>query len=79
MPKIHLRHPGFTLQSSACRPLARIQNLDNKIHDNGDSRYICRNELDKACFQHDMHYENLPRRNVSDNLLCGKYSKLLVI
>ena len=25
----------------------------------GDSRYIYQNELDKACFQHDMAYENL--------------------
>ena len=29
---------------------ATIQNLK----ETRDSRYICRNELDKACFQHDM-------------------------
>ena len=27
-----------------------------KIKDTGDSNYICKNEPDKACFQHDMAY-----------------------
>ena len=31
----------------------RIQKLKKKT---GDSRYIYRNELDKACFQYDMNY-----------------------
>ena len=34
-----------------------------------DTRYIYRNELDKACFQHDMAYgdfENLARMTASD-------------
>ena len=37
-----------------------------------DSRYINRNELDKACFRHDMAYGdfgNLARRTSSDNVL----------
>ena len=29
------------------------------FRETGDSRYIYQNELDKACFQHDMAYENL--------------------
>ena len=33
----------------------RIRNF----RETGDSRYIYQNELDKACFQHDMAYENL--------------------
>ena len=35
-------------------------------------RYIHRNELDKACFQHDMTYgdfKDLPRRTTSDKVL----------
>ena len=41
----------------------------------GDPRYIYQNELDKACFQHDMAYgdfKNLPRRTVWYKVLCDK-------
>ena len=41
----------------------------------GDSRYIYQNELDKACFQHDMAYgdlEDLTRRTASDKILRDK-------
>ena len=38
----------------------------------GDLRYIYRNELDKACFQHDMAYGNFKdfaKRTASDKVL----------
>ena len=41
----------------------------------GDANYIYRNELDKACFQHDMAYEDfkdLKRRTQSDKVLKDK-------
>ena len=41
----------------------------------GDSRYIYQNELDKACFQHEMAYgdfKDLSRRTASDKILCDK-------
>ena len=41
----------------------------------GDSRYIYQNELDKACFQHDMAYgdfKDLTRRTASDKILRDK-------
>ena len=41
----------------------------------GDSRYIYKNELDKACFQHDMAYgdfKDLGRRTVLDKVLRDK-------
>ena len=41
----------------------------------GDTQYIYRNELDKACFQHDMAYgdfKDLKRRTQSDNVLKDK-------
>ena len=41
----------------------------------GDTRYIYRNELDKACFQHDMAYgdsKDLKRRTQSDKALKDK-------
>ena len=44
MPEMHLTEPKFTY--STCGPF--------KIY----SRYIYQNELDKACFQHDMAYRD---------------------
>ena len=41
----------------------------------GDSRYIYQNELDKACFQHDMAYgdfTDLTRTTASDKMLRDK-------
>ena len=46
-----------------------------KYKETGDTKYINRNELDKACFQHDMAYENLKdltRRTASDKILRDK-------
>ena len=40
-----------------------------KIKETGDTSYIYKNELDKACFQHDMAYgefKDLKRRTFSD-------------
>ena len=54
MPEIHLRQPGFIY--SACGPFTRNKQRIQKIMQTGDTSYIYRNELDKACFQHDMAY-----------------------
>ena len=46
-----------------------------KFKEIGDSRYTYQNELDKACFQHDMAYgdfKDLPRRTASDKILLNK-------
>ena len=43
-----------------------------KFKETGDSRYIYQNELDKACFQHDMahgDFKDLTRRTTSDKIL----------
>ena len=50
-------------------------NKEKKFKKAGDSRYIYQNELDKACFQHDMAYGNfkdLPRETASDKVLHHK-------
>ena len=42
-----------------------------KLKETGDSRCIYQNELDKACFQHVMAYDdfkNLPQRTTSDKI-----------
>ena len=46
-----------------------------KFKETGDSRYNYQNELDKACFQHDMAYgdcKDLTRRTTSDKILRDK-------
>ena len=73
IPETHLIQPEFTY--SACglfiKNIERIQ----KFKEPGDSRYIYQNELDKACFQHDMVYESfkgLTRRTASGKVLRDK-------
>ena len=56
MPEMHLRQSGFTY--SACGPFTKSKERIQKFKQTGDSRYIYKNELDKACFQHDMAYGN---------------------
>ena len=53
-PELHLKQPGFTI--SACGPFTRNKQRIKKIMQTGDTNYICKNELDKACFQHNMAY-----------------------
>ena len=46
-----------------------------KFKERGDTRYVYRNELDKACFQHDMAYggfKDLAKRTTSDTVLRDK-------
>ena len=67
MPEMSLRQLGFTY--SACGPFTKNKERIQKFIEAGDSRYIYQNELDKACFQHDMAYEDfkdLNRRTISD-------------
>ena len=48
-----------------------MNEIVNKLF-SGDSRYIYQNELDKACFQHDMAYrdfKDLNRSTFSDKVL----------
>ena len=60
---------------SACGPFTKNKERIQKFKETGDSRYIYRNELDKACFQHDMAYgyfKDLKRRRAADNVLRDK-------
>ena len=54
IPEMHLRQPRFTY--SACGPFTKNKERIQKFKQTGDSRYIYRNELDKACLQHDMGF-----------------------
>ena len=52
MPEMHLLQPGFTY--SACGPFTKNKEIIQKFKETWDTSYIYKNELDKACFQHDM-------------------------
>ena len=52
--EMHLKQPGFIY--SACGPLTKNKERIQKFKDTGDTNYIYKNDLDKACFQHDMAY-----------------------
>ena len=69
MPEIHLRQPRFIY--SACGPFTKSKERIKKIKETGNSRYAYQNELDKACFQHDMVYgdfKNLNGRTAADKV-----------
>ena len=73
MPEMHLKRPGFTY--SACGPFTKNKEKIQKFKETGDTSYIYKNELDKACFQHDMAYgdfKDLKRRTASDKVLRNK-------
>ena len=73
MPDMHLKQPGFTY--SACAPFTKNKERKQKFDKRGDTDYIYRNELDKACFQDDMVYgdfKDLARRTASDKVLRDK-------
>ena len=54
MPEMHLRQRQFVY--SACGPFTRHKERIKEFKRTGDTRYIYRNELDKACFQQDSAY-----------------------
>ena len=73
MPEMHLRQPQFVY--SACGPFTRHKERIKKLKRTGDTRYIYRNELDKACFQHDSTYsdhKDLINRTKADKVLRDK-------
>ena len=73
MPEMHLRQPRFVY--SACGPFTRHKERIKEFKRTGDTRYIYRNELDKACFQHDSVYadhKDLINRTEADKVLRDK-------
>ena len=54
MAEMHLKQPGFTY--SACGSFTKNKKIIQKFKETEDTKYIYRNEVDKACFQNDMAY-----------------------
>ena len=73
MPEMHLKQPGFTYR--ACGPFTKSKERIQKFKETGNTSYIHKNGLDKACFQHDMaygHFIDSARRAASDKTLRDK-------
>ena len=66
---MHLCQPWFTY--GACGPFTKNKERIQKFKPTGDSRYIYKNELDKACFQHG-DFKDLGKRTAADKVLRDK-------
>ena len=55
MPEMHLKQPG-AYNNSDCGPFTKNKERIEKFMQTGNTDFIYKNELDKACFQHDMAY-----------------------
>ena len=76
-PEMHLKQPGFTY--SACGPFTRNKKRIEKFMQTGKTNFIYKNELDKACFQHDMTYsksKDLAKSTQSNKILRDKAFKI---
>ena len=73
MPEMHLKEPDFTY--SARGPFTENKERIEKFMQTRNTDFIYRNELDKACFQHDMAYgksKDFAKRTESDKVLRDK-------
>ena len=77
MPEIYLRQSGFTY--SACGPFTKNKERIQKFKETGYISYIYKNDLDKACFQHDLAYgdfKDVAKRTAADKVLRNKAFKI---
>ena len=73
MPEMHLKQPGFTYSASG--PFTKNKERIEKFMQTENTDFIYKNELNKACFQHDMAYaksKDLAKRTQSDKVLRDK-------
>ena len=70
MSEMHLKQLRFTY--SACGPFTKNEERIQKFKETEDTSYIYKNELDKACVQHDMAYgdfKDSAKRTIADKVL----------
>ena len=70
---MNLKQPVFTY--SACGPFTENKEIIEKFMQTRNTDYIYKNDLDKACFQHDMAYgkfKDFKKRTKSDKVLRDK-------
>ena len=74
---MHLKQSGFTY--SARGPFTENKERIKKFMKTGNTDFVYKNELDKACFQHNMAYgksKDLVKRTQSDKVLRDKAFKI---
>ena len=71
MPEMNLRQAGFTY--IAWGPFTKKKGRTQKPKETGDSKYIYQNEIDEACFQHDMAYKDFKVKGFLELELPNKY------
>ena len=77
MPEINLKQPGFTYSASGS--FTENKERIEKFMQTGNINFLYKNELDKACFQHDMVYgksKDLTKTTQSDKVLRDKAFKI---
>ena len=80
MPEMHLVDP-IVKKYSACGSFTKHTQRIQYFLNTGKLSYICKNDLDKACFQHDMPYnkfKDLEKRTQSDKVLKSKAFKIAI-
>ena len=78
MPEMHLVDP-IVKKYSACGPFTKHTQRIQDFLNAGKLSYFYKNDLDKACFQHDMAYnksKDLEKRTQSDKVLKNKAFKI---
>ena len=77
LPELHLKQAGFTY--SACGPFTKNKERIERFMQTRKTDFIYINELDKACFQHDMAHgksKGLTKRTQPENVLRDKAFKI---
>ena len=78
MPEVHLKKPVLTY--SACVSFTKNKERIQKFMQTGNTNYIYKNDLEKACFQHDIaygKYKDLTKRTESGKILKDKPFKIV--
>ena len=73
MPEMHLKQPRFTY--SVCGPFSKSKKRIEKFMQTENTDFLYKNDLDKACFQHNIAYgksKDLAKRTQSDKVLKDK-------
>ena len=79
LPEMHLKQSRFIY--SPCGPFAKNRERIERLLQTGNTDFIYKNELDKACFQHDMAYgksKDLAKRTQLDKVLRDKAFKIAI-
>ena len=77
MSEMHFTQPRFTY--SDCDPFTKNKERIQKLMQTGNTNYIYKNDLDKACFEHEMaygKYKDLTKTPESDKVLRDKPFKI---